>query len=120
MIDEPTKSVHPRAMNHENLTTGDELFGDPIAPELNDFDLYDPINVKWVELLASTNQLVDGGPEVDLERLKMLREKRHEDEVAMEELAELVKFKRWFRYLHALNVQDDPRELDPSFRPQRI
>ena len=86
--------------------TGEELFGSKLPDGLADVEMYPADQAELIELSRLAGRLVEGGPQVDYERIRSLHERFEHDETAQSELAELTKYVQWFRASYALGILD--------------
>lgn len=98
-------------MKNKDLIPGRDIFGSDAEKGWETYDLYDQATAEFVRLQIESGDLLEGGPELDLQELERLRDKRESDERADEIICTLCKYQNHARYLHAMNVRDNPAEI---------
>ena len=102
-------------MDPHRYTTGEERFGSKIEPPYTDFELYDKLAIERLDLRIKMGLMLDGGPDLDIAKLERLRKEAQQNSTAASaELKELMRYQLWFRYMQAMNVRDEPAELNPN------
>lgn len=97
-------------MPEKSQFTGDELFGQSLAPIPQGEETYDESDSLLIQMMLESGRLKFGGVPVEIEKLKKLRRERNSNVEADSELCELLSFVDWFRHNHCLNLLE--RNLD--------